>query len=53
MNDIKENVMILTVNLTTLSINLSDVNLIFQIILTGLSIIYVGYKLIKRIKNDE
>ena len=48
----RDNITILTVNLTTLSINLTDVNLMLQIALTFISLVYVGYKLFKKIKDE-
>lgn len=49
----RDNITILTINLTTLSINLTDVNLLLQIALTAVSLVYVGYKLFRKIKDKD
>lgn len=51
--DIKEYTTILTINLATLSINLTNVNLLLQIALTAVSLVYVGYKLFRKIKDRD
>jgi hypothetical protein len=56
MNDIKEYTAIGAVNLGTIGMNFANPNsilLLLQLILTLLSIIYVGLKIFKKIKNDE
>lgn len=47
----KQDVSILLINVGTWSLTLSDVNILLQIILAFVSICYVSYKLIKRIKE--